>query len=137
MALSASIRGTIKRDSMTRENNNHPIQWIDGEHFCRWRGRPMGPDGCKEMFGTDDELYEDGEGYCLIGGRLYGSLKKLKEADGDTDVARDIGEVFPYEDLQYINLSLLREFKKDLDDYYERFNSGNWEDIKQELYDIF
>jgi len=132
---------------MTTEQD-HPIQWKtpikeydmvgpDHEEWCLWRDYGMtSPEKCLELFGHEGELqYDDGE-ILIIGDILYTpyNLRETKEKveDGPENGHFDLNEISEIrhpDTLDQDKLKLLRQFAKDLTDYYERMDSGDWSDI--------
>lgn len=115
---------------LTKETSNHPIRFIEGENNCRWRNYgEMNEEKCIELFNTDftDDL-EEGKFGTFIAGTLYtDNYKEAKKELGDWEIE----EIKPLSELKTINLSFLKEFKADIDDYCKRLQSGNWENIKE------
>lgn len=105
--------------------NLHPIQFVKGENFCRWRGEST--ENCLDLFGVEEPtILEETENYIQIGTVLYvkfGIPFEMKNFQCITEIRH-------YEDLSHIQLEKIRQFSKDIDDYYKRLVTNSWEDLE-------
>lgn len=105
------------------------ITWIEGEEWCRWNGALMSPEYMLKEFGHDGEIWMDKPDLLVIGGTLYCSdiqvlYDQLKDKDVDaTSLLSEIRELKPWYEAMNIKLIPLREFQKDLDEYYADYQN--------------
>jgi hypothetical protein len=115
-------------EKLTEEKANHPIKFIENQNSS-WRNYgEMTTRKCIELFNIDyTDDFEEGKFGTFIAGTLYtDNYKEAKKKLGDWEIE----DIKPLSELNNINLLLFKEFKADLDDYYERLQSGNWENIE-------
>lgn len=116
----------------TKQVSISNIEFIDNEPFCRWKGVMLTPENCIELFGFDCiEIYTKTNKLIIIGSTLFCSdikylvhkISKVSDVK-DLDWLLGIKEVLPFEATKKINIKLMEECNKDLDEYYETFKSS-------------
>lgn len=123
------------------ENKFGNIEFRDDEEFCRWKGILLDPDTWVQTFGVEEELYFETPEGLLIGDILYtDDLRNLRGKHPEFNM-NAVWEIKSMIDLSPVKLNLLKEFTKDLNNYYNqdeiREGKINQESLYKEDYKLY